>query len=82
MDYDMLPLPKQNNLHFIAKGIKIPGFYKIVGQFTSVDGDRVKVLPKYFEKMKEYARLYEEFFEKEVEIISDPYAKQGSACFW
>jgi hypothetical protein len=45
------------------------GFYEsYIGSFTSEDGSKLKVSPRYTEQIKEYAELYKEKFGKEVEI--------------
>jgi len=74
MDYDRYPLPQQDELGFIAKGLPFPLFYSIIGKFTNSDGSELSVLPKFAEKAKKYAKLYEELIGKNVILIIDPRA--------
>ena len=69
MDFDSYPLPEQSELYLIARGIGLPVFYKIIGQFTKNDGSEVKVLPKFEENMRKYASLFEKQFGSKVNVI-------------
>ena len=81
MDYDYIPLPTQHKLGFIATGVDLPFLYKVVGQFTKDNGSEIKVLPKYAEKAKRYAEIYEEQFGSEATVIIDSRATEGAVCF-
>ncbi len=79
MDYDYIPLPVQQSLHFVAGGLKIPFFYRIAGHFSRDDGSELTILPKYREEARTYANLYETAFGQEATVVVDTKAI-NSAC--
>ncbi len=72
------PLTRIRSLGFIAKGISLPFFYMVVGEFTKEDGSELRILPKYEKKGKEYGKLYKRKFGKDVILTLDPYVKGDS----
>lgn len=80
-DYGQNPLEEIDELGFIATGLPIPGFYRVVGKFTSNDGSELSVLPRFESQTKKYAQMYEQQRGKRVEITIDSKADWGTTCF-